>query len=188
MGRRSYADPAADWIDALREATDELMADPATPGMDFAAGNGPRFFTLTYAWRYHRRSADWALRGRLIELSGRCAGGAVADPFFFDQIFAREAGATKTTRSTRTSPIARRRAFDHFFRNWVPLEVVTTDSGAVRYLRGSHRGPTYRARSFDEANAVASLYDNAEYFEELPDFAASYDSYDWLVGAVERAT
>jgi hypothetical protein len=174
-----------DWIDALREATDELMADPATPGMDFAAGNGPRFFTLTYAWRYHPTFADWALRGPLIELSRQVLPGARSLTHFFDQIFAREAGATKTTPFHQDQPYSPATEPDHYFRHWVPLEVVTADSGAVRYLRGSHRGPTYRARSFDEANVVASLYDNAEYFEVLPDFAASYDSHDWLVGEVE---
>lgn len=173
-----------DWIDALREATEELMADPATPGVDFAAGRGPRFFTLTYAWRYHPTFAEWALRGPLIELTRQVLPRARTLTHFFDQIFAREAGATKQTPFHQDQPYSPATEPDHYFRHWVPLDVVTARSGAVRYLRGSHRGPTYRARSFDAGNAVASLYDNAEYFEVLPDFEADYDSYDWLVGEV----
>jgi len=63
----------------------------------------------------------------------------------------------------------------------VPLDVVDVENGAVHYLRGSHLGPVYRARSFDESNPVAADYDVGE-FEPLPDFAAEYDTHDWLVG------
>jgi ectoine hydroxylase-related dioxygenase (phytanoyl-CoA dioxygenase family) len=174
-----------DWIAALREATAELMADPATPGLDFAAGDGPRFFTLTYAWRYHPTFAEWALRGPLVDLTRQVLPGARTLTHFFDQIFAREAGATKQTPFHQDQPYTPATEPDHYFRHWVPLDVVTAQSGAVRYLRGSHRGPTYRARSFDAGNAVAARYDNAEYFDVLPDFEAVYDQHEWLVGEVE---
>ncbi|MGQ0845566.1 MAG: phytanoyl-CoA dioxygenase family protein [Sporichthyaceae bacterium] len=174
-----------EWIEALRGATDELMTDPAVPGVDYAAGNGPRFFTLTYAWRYHPVFRDWALRGPMIDLARQVLPQARTMTMFFDQIFAREAGATKTTPFHQDAPYTPATEPDHYFRQWVPLDVVTPGSGAVRYLRGSHRGPTYRARSFDEANAVAAQYDTAERFLPLPDFAASYAEYEWLVGEVE---
>ncbi|MGQ0467006.1 MAG: phytanoyl-CoA dioxygenase family protein [Sporichthyaceae bacterium] len=174
-----------EWIDALRSATQDLMADPATPGVDFAAGSGPRFFTLTYAWRYHPVFRDWALRGPMIELARQVLPRAQTMTLFFDQIFAREAGARKTTPFHQDAPYTPATEPDHYFRQWVPLDVVTARSGAVHYLRGSHRGPTYRARSFDEQNAVAAQYDTSERFLPLPDFDTAYADYEWLVGEVE---
>src|SRR5215210_7315267 len=57
------------WVEALRSATERLMADPAAPSMDFAAGTGPRFFTLVYAWRLDPVFRAWALDSPLIELT-----------------------------------------------------------------------------------------------------------------------
>lgn len=176
---------ALSWIERLRVATEDLMADPATPGLDYADDGGPRFFTLTYAWRYHPTFRDWALNGPLIALTRQVLPNASTLNLFFDQIFAREAGSTKTTPFHQDAPYIPVTGVDHHLRHWVPLDVVTAGSGAVHYLKGSHRGPTYRARSFDPKNSVANSYDTAEEFLELPDFEASYDEHEWLVGAVE---
>lgn len=174
------------WIDALRVATEEIMADPRVPGLDYAGDGGPRFFTLTYAWKYHPVFAEWAMRGPLVDLTRQVLPEARTITHFFDQIFAREAGSSKTTPFHQDAPYTPLGGgSDHYFRHWVPLDVVTAASGAVHYLRGSHRGPTYQARSFDASNPVADKYRGAEYFEPLPDFEADYDSYDWLVGEVE---
>ena len=174
-----------DWVDALRAATEDLMSDPAVPGLDYAADGGPRFFTLTYAWKYHPTFRAWALAGPLVDLSRQVLPEAVALNLFFDQIFAREAGSSKTTPFHQDAPYTPVTGEDHYFRTWVPLDVVTARTGAVHYPRGSHRGPVYQARSFDASNAVAERYSGATYFAPLPDFEAEYDAHDWLVGEVE---
>lgn len=171
------------WVEALREATDRLMSDPQAPSMDFAAGTGPRFFTLTYAWRQDPVFRAWALHSPLIDLTRQVLPEVRSLTFFFDQIFAREAGATKVTPFHQDAPYLPVTG-DQVLRLWVPLDEVTVDNGAVQYLRGSHRGPVYRARSFDEGNAVAARYATAD-FEPLPDFAATYDEHDWLIGVCE---
>jgi len=176
---------ATSWIDRLRAATEELMADPAVPGLDYADDGGPRFFTLVYAWRYHPTFREWALNGPLVDLTRQVLPQATSLTLFFDQIFARESATTKTTPFHQDAPYIPVTGIDHHLRHWVPLDVVTARSGAVHYLRGSHRGPTYRARSFDPSNSVANRYDTVEEFLELPDFEARYDDHDWLIGEVE---
>ncbi len=172
-----------EWVETLRTAVDRLMADDEAPSVDFAAGNGPRFFTLLSASGLDPVFRAWALAGPLVELARQVMPEASSLNFYFDQIFAREPGSSKVTPFHQDAPYMSVMG-PQILRLWVPLDVVNVDNGAVRYLRGSHRGPVYRARSFDESNPVAASYDAGE-FEPLPDFAATYDRYDWLIGECE---
>ena len=174
-----------EWIEELRTAIDEVMADPEIPGLDYAADGGPRFFTLTFGWKYHPTLRAWALGGPLVDLSRQVLPRSRSLCHFLDQIFAREAGSAKTTPFHQDEPYTPLAGRDHYFRHWVPLDGVTAGSGAVHYLRGSHRGPIYRARSFDESNQIADRYAGADYYVPLPDFDATYERYDWLIGEVE---
>lgn len=172
------------WVDALRTATDRLMHTEGVPAMDFAGGDGPRFFTLIYAWRLDPVHRAWALRGPGIDIARQVLAPTARLNLYFDQIFAREVGSKKVTPFHQDQPYISLTG-SQILRLWVPLDVVDTDNGAVRYLLGSHRGPVYRARSFKESNPVASVYDTAAEFAPLPDFAAEYDRHEWLVGACE---
>jgi ectoine hydroxylase-related dioxygenase (phytanoyl-CoA dioxygenase family) len=169
-----------EWIDALRTATERLMAAPDLPSVDYAAGTGPRFWTLTYAWRLDPVFRAWALDGPLVEIARHVLRGTRHVNFLFDQIFAREAGSAKVTPFHQDQPYLPLTG-TRILRLWVPFDEVGPHNGTVHYLKGSHRGPVYRARSFDSSNAIAQAYDGAA-FEPLPDFAAAYDRHDWLVG------
>lgn len=172
-----------EWVEALRSTVDRMMADDTLPSMDFAAGKGPRFFTLLFAWGLDPVLRAWALDGPLVDLARQVMLDATSLNFYFDQIFAREPGSSAVTPFHQDAPYMTVTG-DQVLRLWVPLDVVNVDNGAVQYLRGSHRGPVYRARSFDPSNAVSAVYDKGD-FEPLPDFAATYDQHDWLIGACE---
>lgn len=172
-----------DWVDVLREATDRLMADVDAPSMDFAAGNGPRFFTLAYAWRRDPVFRAWALESPLVDLARQVLPQARSLNLLFDQIFAREQGSSKVTPFHQDAPYLPV-TNEQVLRLWVPLDVVSVDNGAVHYLRGSHLGPVFRARSFADGAEVSARYEAAD-FAPLPDFAAEYDQHDWLIGECE---
>ncbi len=171
------------WIEALRAATDRLMQAESVPSMDFAGGDGPRFFTLTYAWRLDPVHRAWALSGPGVEIARQVLAPTKRLNLYFDQIFAREVGSKKVTPFHQDQPYTSVTG-DQVLRLWIPLDVVNTGNGAVHYLKGSHRGPIYRARSFKESNPVASVYDNAG-FEAIPDFGAEYHRHEWLIGECE---
>lgn len=172
------------WVTALRSATDRLMHAEGMPSMDFAGGDGPRFFTLIYPWRMDPVHRAWALHGPGVELARQVLAPTRKLNLYFDQIFAREVGSRKVTPFHQDQPYTSLTG-SQIVRLWVPLDVVDTGNGAVHYLKGSHRGPIYRARSFKESNPVASVYDSAADFEPLPDFNAEYDRHQWLVGECE---
>jgi len=127
-------DPAAGLDRCVARGHRRADGRPGHAGHGLRGGNGPRFFTLTYAWRYHPTFADWALRGPLIELSRQVLPGARSLTHFFDQIFAREAGATKTTPFHQDQPYSPATEPDHYFRHWVATRGGDRGLGAVRYL------------------------------------------------------
>ncbi|MBA3742631.1 phytanoyl-CoA dioxygenase family protein [Sporichthya sp.] len=173
-----------EWVEALSAAVDRLMVASGMPAVDFAAGDGPRFFSLLYSSMFDPVIKAWGGQGPLVELARQVLPETTRLNFYLDQIFAREKGATKVTPFHQDLPYMPLSG-TQIIRFWVPLDSVDVDNGAVQYLKGSHRGPVYRARSFDQTNPVASTYDGAEEFEPLPDFAAQYDRHDWLIGVCE---
>jgi ectoine hydroxylase-related dioxygenase (phytanoyl-CoA dioxygenase family) len=105
--------------------------------------------------------------------------------FFYDQIFAKEPGAAKRTPWHQDFPFLPMAGPDHMLRVWVPMDRVTADGGAVHYLRGSHRwGITYHPIGFKNIPIITDTYVNSPY-EDMPDFEADYDNYEWLVAEAE---
>ena len=104
--------------------------------------------------------------------------------FFYDQIFAKEPGATKARRGTRTCPFLPVKG-DQQVRIWVPFDKVTAESGAIHYLRESHKwGVIYHPVGFKNIPAITDTYVNSPY-EDMPDFEATYGDHDWLVAEAE---
>ena len=65
---------------------------------------------------------------------------------------------------------------------WVSPDVVTEDSGAMRYVRGSHKWGTYfKANIFVAQNSIGSLLEGTDDEEgqvQLPDIEGEPDKYD----------
>lgn len=174
----------ASWVDALRSATERLMHAEGVHGMDFAGGDGPRFFTMVFAWRVDPVHRAWALHGPGIDIARQVLAPTRRLNLYLDQIFAREVGSKKVTPFHQDQPYSSLTG-SQVLRLWVPLDTVDRHNGAVHYLLGSHRGPVYRARSFRDGNPVAAAYDAADQFEPLPDFANEYRRHPWLIGECE---
>lgn len=82
----------------------------------------------------------WALDAPLVGLTRQALPGASAVTVYLDQIVGRRPGSDEALTLKREAPyvpvIGRQ-----VVRLWVPLDRVTAPAEAVRYLRGSHRGP-----------------------------------------------
>lgn len=103
--------------------------------------------------------------------------------FFNDQVSRRTSGSGKGAPFHQDYPYLSIDG-DQCFRIWVPLDVVTTENGAIHYLKGSHIGPVYRPRSFSGNPDIAAVYQRSP-FPELPYFADDYDQHQWFIGEAE---
>ena len=173
-----------EWVVFMREAVARLIEDSDPSSPNYADDGDPRFFSLTFPWMFHDAFKAWAIHGPLKDVAHQVLTDAEKVIFFYDQIFAKEPGATKRTPWHQDLPFLPVKG-DQQIRIWVPFDKVTVDNGAVHYLRGSHQwGKIYHPIGFKNVPIITDTYINSPY-EDMPDFEASYDTYDWLVAEAE---
>ncbi|MEO1228730.1 MAG: phytanoyl-CoA dioxygenase family protein [Myxococcota bacterium] len=150
-----------DWLDSLREAAEVSLATPGELHAELAEerGEGGRFFHDTFVWRRNRSCRAFVFDSPAAAIAKQAMRASKVN-IFFDQWLIKEPGT-----STRTPwhhdmtywPIEGRQICTL----WLALDEVTSDSGAVEYIKGSHRwGQKYRPASFGGGH---------QYTEELPD-------------------
>lgn len=163
----------AEWVARLRDAVDEDKAAPSPMRKNINAdGATGDFSSDTFVWRHVDGFRRTVFDGPGAAVAGAVMGAAKVN-LIFDQILVKEPGT-----STRTLwhhdgtywPVAG----DQVTTLWVALDDVTAESGAVEYIKGSHRwGKRFLAVSFDP---------NQKYDEDLPpvpDIDAERDRYDF---------
>ncbi|MFQ6331501.1 phytanoyl-CoA dioxygenase family protein (plasmid) [Nocardia sp. CWNU-33] len=159
-----------EWIDYIRAGVIRLMERSDSSSQTYSPASEPRFFGQSFPWLLDDVFKDWALHGPLVDLACQVMPQARSLNFFYDQIFAKEPHATATAPYHQDAPYLPLKG-SQILRIWTPLDPVTQDSGAVHYLKGSHRwGIIYHPRGYKTVS------------EYQPDFERDYDDYDWLVG------
>jgi ectoine hydroxylase-related dioxygenase (phytanoyl-CoA dioxygenase family) len=172
-----------DWVAFMRDAVDRMMGRTDSGAQNYAADGRPRFFAQTFPWRYDETFKAWAVRSPLVEVARQ----VLTDPsvlFFYDQIFAKEPGDTVAVPWHQDFSYLPLQG-DQMVRLWVPFDRVTVASGAIHYLRGSHRwGVTYNPIGFKDIATITDTYVDSP-FQDIPDFDSTYDQYDWMIAEAE---
>jgi hypothetical protein len=113
-----------EWLATMLAATDRVMADVAASG--------------------ERRPVPpfraWVLDAPLIGLTRQALPGASCVTVYVDQIVGHRPGTTELITANREAPYVPVMG-KQVVRLSVPMDAVKTGNGALRYLRGSHRGP-----------------------------------------------
>jgi ectoine hydroxylase-related dioxygenase (phytanoyl-CoA dioxygenase family) len=164
-----------DWVERLRAAIERTMAAPGERVIEYTAqGNPGRFHHDLLMWQ---RDADFrafvfdspaaALAGRLMR--------ARKVNFFYDQLFVKEPGTLDRTPWHQDQPYWPVRG-TQIVGVWLALDAVTMDSGAVEYVRGSHRwGKWYVPKHFGGQAGYAGAVG-----EVIPDIDAMRGAHEFL--------
>ena len=163
----------ASWVERLREAIEADKAQPSRMAKNVNEDGGTGdFFSDTFVWRAQKGFLDTVMNGPGAAIAGGVMGASKVN-LIFDQILVKEPGT-----STRTLwhhdgtywPVAG----DMIATLWVALDDVGPETGAVEYIKGSHRwGQRFKAVSFDPRQ---------QYEEDLPpvpDIDAERDRYEF---------
>ena len=179
----------ADWVARLAAAVDRVMADPGRLRIhhefqDAAKGSG-RFFEAEFMWLDDADFRALVLDSPHAALAARAMGSATAT-FFYDQLFVKEPGTSAPTRWHQDLSYWPVRG-EQIVTVWMPLDVVDTASGAVSYVRGSHRWPAlYAPAAFNEdpADPLEARKRAAQASEAaVPDIDADPARYDIVTWA-----
>lgn len=175
----SMAQPIEDALAGSEMADLSEMADALEQGAGAArivddavvSGGGPRgkFRAGTDHWRVQEEFRDFALRSPLPEIVAALLRSDEVR-LYEDSVLVKEPGTQEKTGFHQDMAYFHLEG-DLVCTTWVPLDVVTEETGAVRFVAGSHRDDTkYRPNMFVSEMAIPGT-DGAE----VPD-------YDTMVG------
>ena len=152
---------ARDWIERLRDAAEESLNAPGELHAELAAlrQESGRFFHDTFVWLRNDVCREFVYESPAAELAQSCMRTKKVN-IFFDQWLIKEPGTeTKTPwhHDMTYWPIDGQQIATL----WLALDSVSAETGAVQYVKGSHRwNSKYRPASFSGSN---------QYTEELPE-------------------
>lgn len=162
-----------EWVAYMSAAIDRLTQHPDPSSQNYAEAGRPRFFGQSFPWLLDEAFKAWALSGPMPVIARQVLTGADSLNFFYDQVFVKEPGTPKPTLWHQDYPYFPLDG-EQILRIWVPFDIVTDRSGALHYLKGSHRwGVVYEAPGSGRIS------------DWQPDFDADYLEHDWLIGESE---
>lgn len=137
-----------DWIAKLGDAIDANMAAPSDMVLEYADDqSGGRYHGDMFLWRHDKAFRDFAFDSPASEIAARVMGASKVN-FFYDHLLVKEPGTNKPTPWHPDEPYWAVKGWQ-VCSLWLPIDPVGSDTGAMRYVRGSHKWATrYRAESF----------------------------------------
>ena len=153
-----------DWVEHLRAAAEAGLEAPTHFGEELAAARKEpgRFFHDTFMWRENAACRRYVFESPAAEIAARVMG-AEKTHIFFDQWLIKEPGTPTRTpwhHDMTYWPIDGRQICTL----WLALDEVTAESGAVEYVKGSHRwGQRFKPATF------SGQHDYKEPLPEVPD-------------------
>lgn len=173
---RNVVDAAT--VDRLRAAIDRDIANPGPKHYGYAGVDGKGgFHGNQELWQGDPDFADYCLNSSLPALAGAFLE-AREVRLYFDHLFVKEPGAAAPTPWHNDQPYWPISGWQ-VVSFWLALDPVTKKSGAVEYVRGSHKWDRwFQPRGFsDSKTGINSYVDNPDY-EPIPDIDAARDDYD----------
>ena len=181
-----------DWVERMRDAMDRVLDQPGPLGSDLnPAGTEGRFAFETFVASHDEDFRALAHDSPLAEIAARMTRSRTTH-FLYDFFFAKEPHSPHATVWHQDQPSVCCHG-TQVTGTWMPLDVVTYDSGAVEYIKGSHKWNRWFDYGVTEDHFDAETELNyrplpgggggdsaqfGEVFEPQPDFEADRDQYD----------
>lgn len=138
-----------------------------------------RYLTAIGGWTVNQGIRAVALESPLGYIAGRLFRASKVN-FYDDQLLTKESGAREYTAFHTDEPYYHLRG-DQVCGIWVSPDPVDADSGAMQYVRGSHRWPSFFKPNLFASQATLDTLGGAESVEEqvpLPDIEGNREDYD----------
>ncbi|MBL8542656.1 MAG: phytanoyl-CoA dioxygenase family protein [Hyphomonadaceae bacterium] len=163
-----------DWLARMGDAVEMALATPGAAAVEYAEDTG-RFLGDFLVWMRDPDFADFACNSPLPEIAHALLQ-RESVRLFYDQLLVKEPNTKEETPWHQDLPYWPLRG-DDILSLWVPFDSVTAESGAMRYVKGSHKaGILYAPTPFGKSSGFAQILDAAK----LPPFP---ESASFLSGA-----
>ena len=181
----------AAWMVRLRTAFDDLLAlsfDPSAfdadkPGAAPAMGDAPSSLMYDDGWLANATMRDFVLGAPMAELAARAMNSHEVR-VYEDLLLYRAAGPSAPTDWHQDAPLWPLTG-TQMCSIWLSLEPVTPETGALRFVAGSHRGPAFVP--YVPSSMHAQREQDMVHFTggAFPDIEGAHDSYRFLTFSTE---
>lgn len=169
-----------DWIERLRAATEEVIAAPGPFGAAYGSDRDKgTFFGDLYVWTFNDTFRDVALSSPAGAIAGALMESQKAN-LFYDHLLVKEPGSSAPTPWHHDLTYWCVEGWQ-VCSVWIPFDSVDRASGAVEYVRGSHRWD----RRFEPTDFMDKGLFKNDALEQIPDIDADRDRYDIVSFDVE---
>ena len=174
-----------DWIKRMREAMERVLEQPGPQGMNFNAdGTEGRMFYENHMWTYDDDFRAFVFESPLAQIAAMLMRSNRIN-IVYDFILTKEPHSPYPThwhQDENANPLEGTMCGG----NWVSLDEVTHESGAVEYIRGSHKWGVFSNPEFETEDTLFPGYDGEEQdpnrkpdtHKPLPDIESERDKYD----------
>jgi len=167
----------AQWRAELADAIERDIANPGPNYHGYAAEEeAGGFHGNLRIWENDQTFHRFCHQSLLPELAQQFFRSARVN-LLYDQLFVKEPGTPNPTRWHNDQPYWAVRGW-HVLSFWTSLDPVTQDSGALKFIRGSHKWDRwFQPETFGD-NSATNGYELNENYEPMPDVDANADDYD----------
>lgn len=165
----------ADWIESLRAGIERDIANPGPGYHGYLSDNSQGRFHGNYdLWRHDRAFADYCLTSPLPALAASLMQSERVQ-LLYDQLFVKEPGTPSPTPWHNDQPYWPVKGW-RVISFWLALDPVTKESGAVEFVRGSHRWDRwFQPKTFAKGGFE---YEQNPDYEPMIDVEATRDQHD----------
>jgi ectoine hydroxylase-related dioxygenase (phytanoyl-CoA dioxygenase family) len=153
------------WIEMLRSGVEQAMANPSPLAKDYGAKTSGRFFGDYNMWKRFAVFREFTCQSPAAESAALLMGSTNVN-LYNEHLLVKEPGsATARTPWHQDLPYFRLTG-RQMCSVWIPLDSATAETGAMSFVRGSHRwGRVFRPMQFRNSQSAEVSTE----FEDLPD-------------------
>lgn len=172
------------WLSLLSESIERDIATPGPWFHGYVPDNGVgRFHGNVRIWETDPDLARFCLESPLPGLAKQFFDSQKVN-LFYDQLFVKEPGTENRTRWHNDLPYWPVRG-SQIMSFWVAVDPVTVESGALEFIRGSHRWDIwYQPETFGKTGGHGEYERNPDYVD-IPDIEAARSDYEILTWDLE---
>jgi ectoine hydroxylase-related dioxygenase (phytanoyl-CoA dioxygenase family) len=142
------------WIKEMQTAIDTILENPGLASIEYTPNqNKGRYYGDFFLWMRNKSFKDFAFNSNLPQLAGKILDSKNIN-FFYDQLLVKEPNTKEPTPWHHDLPYWPLNGND-ILSFWVGFDSVTKNTGAVEYIKGSHKwGKFYAPASFGKKNRL----------------------------------
>ena len=161
-------------VELLREAAQEVIEQRRETALDHAAGTGGVFFHDVDLWKAMPEVRDIETKSAVPGIAAVLMK-AKSLSLYGDHLLVKEPGSPLASTPWHQDEPYMRAAGTQMVSVWIALDRVTLDTGAMRFVRGSHKwGKLFRPVRFAQGEEFAQ----DRFSESVPDVDADPGAYD----------